>query len=66
MITITTTDDGQGGVVGHKLLLSQSVKDTNDAPTDITLSKDTINENSAHRNFSWVHSATMDEDDPRS
>ena len=40
-----TTDDGQGGIYDTTFVIS--VKDVNDAPTDITLSNDTINENSA-------------------
>ena len=45
-----TTDDGQGGIYNTTFVIS--VKDVNDAPTAISLSNDTINENSSHRNFS--------------
>ena len=40
-----TTDDGQGGIYNTTFVIS--VKDVNDAPTAITLSNDTIDENSA-------------------
>ena len=40
-----TTDDGQGGIYDSTFVIS--VKDANDAPTAITLSNDTINENVA-------------------
>ena len=60
-----TTDDGQG--VEHlktELLKSPSLKDVNDAPTAITLSNNTINEN-MHPSETLVGTlTTMDEDDP--
>ena len=56
-----TTDDGQGGIYNTTFVIS--VKDVNDAPTAITLSNDTINENSAVGTVIGILS-TIDPDDP--
>ena len=55
-----TTDDGQGGIYSDNLLIR--VYNINDAPTTITLSNDTINENvSIGSTIGTLH--TVDEDE---
>ena len=55
-----TTDDGQGGIYNTTFVIS--VKDVNDAPTAITLSDNTIDENSAVGTVIGILS-TIDPDD---
>ena len=60
VITITTTDDGDSSWTQNFII---TIENTNDAPTDITLSNDTINENVAIGTLIGTLT-TMDEDDP--
>ena len=58
-LTITSTDDGDSSWIQNFII---TIENTNDAPTDITLSNDTINENVAIGTLIGTLT-TMDEDD---